>query len=950
MVFVKNASRFFSDLIFTSEDDSSTFFEVVDFVCYISPFVNEQIHKDSSLISLLVADRSLFTLRDQKRYIDDIHLILSSDHNQDKLYKYLRIYRNKEIVRIAWRDISGWSNINQTMYELSILAESFISEVSEYYHNLLSKVKGIPLNSSGYEQRLIILGMGKLGGWELNFSSDIDLIFFFEEDGFLNDSKKTSYFEFYTKVVQSFIKCLDYLTEDGFIFRVDTRLRPFGDSGPLVMSFEALENYYQGQAREWERYAMAKARVLTGDISARKKLNSILTPFIYRKYLDFRAIGEIRNLKFKISQDLKLKDKINNIKLGPGGIREIEFIAQCFQLIRGGKETKLRERRLLVLLDTIAEIGLLPKELICKLKESYCFLRLVENRLQQYADKQTHLIPDNIIQQEILACSLGFGDWKSFNKRLDSVRSFVHEVFSQVFESPQLSSDTDKFFDWTQCDVSSIYNQLNSLGLCHQYSIIPFIIEFQESFAIRQMSQRANIDINKLLTLFLKATSNLSNSVETFVRILKILESISGRTVYLSLLIENPIALSQLVKLSSSSSWIASYISKYPYLLDELLDPRRFYEPLSKNAFEAELNRLLEQQYIQDFEQLLNIMRHFKQANLLKIAASDIINDLNITQISCNLTILAESLLCFALDFAWNIVVEKHGVPPEGLHSKLYGFGVIAYGKLGGNELSYSSDLDLVFLYGGINPAALTSGPKPITCSQFYAKVVTRLVTILSTRTLSGILYEVDLRLRPSGHSGLLISSIEAYDIYQMNHAWTWEQQALVRARFIAGDAKIEHQFNEVRKRSLSRVRDLTIVRLDVKDMREKMRESLEIKNHCQFDLKQGHGGIADIEFIVQLGILSGASENSALLESTDVLSQISCLQSTGFLTEAQSDQLKLSYCRYRKEINKRALLELSATVPVDQFADLIASVKHIWLEKVDNCNLLSTNNNTGET
>ena len=394
------------DIKFINIDHQSMFNAVLNKIVTVSPFVLRNITKDSNIIHELVELGYLFETSSLYRFKSDIHNILSSIGNDIELYKILRYYRNREMVRIAWRDIAGWANIEDTMLEITSLAEAFICETLDYLFAKLCIEKGCPINKFGQIQNIVVVGMGKLGAWELNFSSDIDLIFFYENDGFLNDKKSTSYFEFYTKLVQSFIKAIDSNTENGFVFRVDTRLRPFGDSGPIVMNYEGLEIYYQGQAREWERYAMVKSRVIYGDVNAGERLQALLTQFTYRRYLDYRAVGELRQLKKKINIELQSKDKANNIKLGLGGIREIEFIGQAFQLIRGGRDKILRERSILKVLDIIYELNLLPIEIVSSLKESYCFLRTVENRLQQYEDKQTHDIPKNITQQNILACGL----------------------------------------------------------------------------------------------------------------------------------------------------------------------------------------------------------------------------------------------------------------------------------------------------------------------------------------------------------------------------------------------------------------------------------------------------------------------------------------------------------------------------------------------------------------
>jgi len=926
----------FSDLNFINSEHKEIFYQVAKKILYVSPYVHNQIRNNPKIFENIVNNGFLFEKLFSKRYLYDINNLFVSVHTDNELYRVLRNYRNQEMIRIAWRDIAGWANIDETFLDLTSLAEAFISETMEYLFLKACNSRGTPINRSGYIQRLVVLGMGKLGAWELNFSSDIDLIFFYEDDGYLDDKQCTTYYEFYTRLIQSFIKCLDTVTDNGFVFRVDTRLRPFGESGPLVMNFDGLEMYYQGQAREWERYAMVKARVVAGDFVAGEKLQNILNPFIYRRYLDYRAFGELRQLKKKISQELKRKDRRDNIKLGIGGIREIEFVGQVFQLIHGGQDKILRERRIIEVLSIIGKIGYLPQDIIIKLQYSYRFLRLVENRLQQYSDKQTHDLPTNELQCKSLAYAFGFDDWHEFLEKINYVRKIVHEIFSQVIESPQTEVDEDVIIDWSDSDEITITAQLHEIGYSNLETILPLLTEFLKSFSIRQITARGSVELNRLMPLILRAIVKCENPSETLRRILKLLEAIAGRNVYFTLLAENPLALSQLVKLSSASSWIVNYIAKYPLLLDELLDPRRLYSPLNRQSLFEELDSCLIQIENDDIEELFTSLRQFKQSHVLRIAAADIVVVIPIMVVSDYLTWLAEALISCVMQQAWKFTVQRHGTPPDASSGEIKGFAVIAYGKLGGLELSYASDLDLVFLYGGVDDSTLTVGDNPIPCGHFYAKVVKKMVSILTTQTFAGTLYEIDLRLRPSGNSGLLVSSVEAYEKYQKENAWTWEQQALVRARFIAGDFKIAEIFNDIRSRILCMSRDEMLLRQDIRQMREKMRENLEIKSLGYFDLKQARGGIADIEFIVQFGVLIGASKHPVLTQCTDVVRLLANLRDISFLSQEQADLLREAYCLFREQTHRAALLEQPATVPEKDFAAIRTRVQDVWRDKIE--------------
>jgi len=466
------------------------------------------------------------------------------------------------------------------------------------------------------------------------------------------------------------------------------------------------------------------------------------------------------------------------------------------------------------------------------------------------------------------------------------------------------------------------------------------LIDFRDSHSVRRITSRGAVELNRIMPLLLKAAVKLDNALETLGRIFKLFEAIAGRNVYFTLLAEHPMAISQLVKLASASSWIVNYIARFPLLLDELLDPRNLYAPLTLGQMRDELDRWLGRTEVDDLEHLMTALRQFKQAHVLRIAAADIMGVIPIMVVSDYLTWLSETLVGGVLKQAWRLTELRHGSPPGAEPGEIKGFGVVAYGKMGGRELSYSSDLDLVFLYGGVDDTTLTTGENPIPCAQFYARVVKRMVTLLTTQLLAGTLYEIDLRLRPSGNSGLLVSSLEAYETYQMESAWTWEQQALVRARFVVGDPVVEEGFKAIRCRSLGRVREVDALREEVRQMRDKMRENLETKSPDLFDLKQARGGIADIEFIVQFGVLSSAQEHPNLLQWTDVVRLLDALRKTGFLDAEEAESLRRAYCLYRERTHRAALLEQPALVPKHEFSEACSRIREIWLEKMEHQSL----------
>ena len=895
-----------------------------------SPFVAGQCIRRPALLRQLVDSGRLRRARGEHEYAGLLAEALAGVDDEPGLMATLRRFRNREMVRIAWRDIAGWAPLDETLADVSLLAEHCVQAALECLFRQACAARGTPCNQRGQPQNLVVLGMGKLGAWELNFSSDIDLIFAFRDDGELQDRRQTSYVEFYTRLARNLVKVIDAITEDGFVFRVDTRLRPFGDSGPLVMSFDALETYYQSQAREWERYAMVKARALAGDLEAGRELEAFLQPFVYRRYLDYRALGELRELKRKITAELVRKDRQENVKLGPGGIREIEFIGQAFQLIRGGHEKGLRERRIQAVLARLGELGLMPAASVATLAHAYRYLRTVENRLQQYADRQTHDLPTAPEERLAIAHALGHADWDGFKAALDGVRDQVHAIFREVVAGGQ---NEEAAVPALTGEPGQIAASLATLGFADTAGALPLLGAFHDTHAIRKLTARGEAELRRVLPELIRAAARTAAPLQTLERLLGLIEAIASRNVYLTLLAENPPAREQLVKLAAASPWIGNAIAHHPLLLDELLDPRSLYRPLTREELRRELAHRLASIEVDDPEALMIALRQFKQANVLRVAAADISGAIPLMVVSDYLSYLAETVVDSVMRHAWRMTAQRHGVPPGARPDEPDepdGFGVIAYGKLGGLELGYGSDLDLVFLYDG-DGLAQTDGAKPVTVAEFFARLGKRLIHLLTTNTPAGVLYETDLRLRPSGSSGLLVSRIDAFATYQMQEAWTWEQQALVKARFVAGDTRVGERFGSIRQRSLCRVRELESLRRDVREMREKMRDTLGAGEADVFDLKQDAGGIVDIEFLVQFGVLSRAHACAGLTEWTDVVRLLESLATAGFVTPDDAAFLKQAYCQYRDRVHRAALQETPARVPASEFEAERSRVRHIW-------------------
>ncbi len=896
-----------------------------------SLFIAESCIRSPNLLNDLVSSGDLFSEQRRSRYFE--YLTALTIDSEKTLMTALRKFRNREMVRIAWRDLAGWSDLNETLLDLTKLAEVCIQTALDYLYTQACERKGVPKADDGTAINIVVIGMGKLGAWELNYSSDIDLIFAYAEDGVLTDRKETTYGEFFSRICRNLVKVLDELTADGFVFRTDIRLRPFGESGPIIMTFDGMENYYLTQAREWERYAMIKARQVAGDFVSGKQLAALIKPFVYRRYLDYGAFEELRSLKLQITQELKRKDRMDNVKLGPGGIREIEFIGQAFQLIRGGQETDLQERSILKILKMLGEKQLLTQEDATQLQTSYRFLRRVENHIQQYQDKQTHDLPTDQLVQQILAFSMDFSDWETFKIKLDQVKTAVQSVFDQVFSlSAQDEIKNSGEIVWSGKSDQDSLDYLQKRGF-HQLTETHRVLEdFKNSRAIKQLTTKGLGVINRLIPQLIDAMQVVENTDETLKRVISLFEEVAGRNIYLSLLSENPQALAQLIKLSAASPWICHYLAHYPELFDELLDTRSLYEPLNKQQLKQQLEQCLDSIAVDDIEQLMIKLRQFKHLNVLRIAAADIMHVIPVMIVSDYLTYVAEVIVEQVIKRAWQLLVAKHGLPPDSNEANM-SFAVLGFGKLGGLELGYGSDLDMVFLCGYQNSTALTDGKKPLSCSQFYGRLGQKVRHIMDTKMLSGVLYEVDMRLRPSGNSGLLVTHINSYEDYLKNNAWTWEHQALVRARFISGDSELKQQFESIRRRVLSLSRIENDLKDQVIEMRNKMRQALVTKQNTHFDLKQSSGGIVDIEFIVQFHVLAYAAKYKELTDFTDNINLLVTLSDIGLLSDSNTDILKHAYYEYRDYSHHQVLQGEPAMAKNNDFVEIRTQVEHIWNE-----------------
>ncbi|EOV4648094.1 bifunctional [glutamate--ammonia ligase]-adenylyl-L-tyrosine phosphorylase/[glutamate--ammonia-ligase] adenylyltransferase [Vibrio parahaemolyticus] len=913
--------------------------EVVEqfhYVSALSQFITETIHRDEALAQQLPA--MLSELSRHQAYRTRLAALLAECPDEMSGHRVLRQFRNREMVYIAWKDFLHAWTLEESLRHLSQLAEAMIFETYQWQYKICCAEWGTPTNAEGEAQPMLIIGMGKLGGGELNFSSDIDLIFTYPENGETQGARRSiANAQFFTRLGQRIIKALDQQTFDGFCYRVDMRLRPFGESGPLVMSYAALEDYYQEQGRDWERYAMIKARVMGCEMYPQyQELRKMLRPFVFRRYIDFSAIQSLRRMKSMISSEVRRRGLTNNIKLGAGGIREIEFIAQVFQLIRGGREPSLRNRGLLETLSGIEDLALLTPQEVSNLEAAYKYLRQLENLLQAMADKQTQTLPDCDIERLKLATAMQLESWELLIEQTQQHMNKVHQVFETLIgddEEDEGSTIARHFHElWDMANKQDVLELILDQDIQVEEPAIfsKAIINFKADLAKKTLGPRGREVLNRLMPKVFDAVFAHPDAQFGLPRVLHLLHNICTRTTYLELLDEHPAALVQLVRLCTASPMISEQLSRYPILLDELIDPQQLYNPIPLDSYRTELRDFLARIPEDDMEQQMEALRQFKQICILRIAAADIAGVLPVMKVSDHLTYLAEAIVEAVVSQAWLQVSEKYGEPTHVKDREGKGFAVIGYGKVGGWELGYNSDLDIVFMHDcPVN--VYTDGKKEIDGRQFYLRLAQRIIHIFSTRTASGILYEVDTRLRPSGASGLLVSPTDAFDDYQHQDAWTWEHQALVRARMIYGDEPLAIAFHNIRHDVLCKPRDEQTLKKEVVEMREKMRDHLGGKKSGRFMIKQDVGGITDIEFLAQYLVLNYSHEKPKLTRWCDNVRIYETLIAQGVMEENQAMQLIRAYTTMRNEIHHRNLLNLDADVVEDKFVAEREWVKQAW-------------------
>lgn len=867
----------------------------------------------------------------------------SAQASEEELASQLRRFRNREMARLIFRDFNRLAAMGETTADISALADACIQMCLEFLQPRLSKDFGTPTSHRGEAQQMVVIGMGKLGDYELNLSSDIDLIFCYPKSGNTEGAARSlDNQQFFIRLAQRLIKMLDTINNEGFVFRVDMRLRPYGQSGALVLSFSAMEQYYEDQGREWERYAMIKARIVAGDVDEGRRLMALLRPFTYRRYIDYSAINSLRSMKVMINSQIQRQGKEGDVKLGRGGIREIEFIVQSFQLIRGGRDVGFQQRGVLSILDYMKESHVISATAVLELQQAYIFLRNTEHAIQGYADQQTQQLPLEPLHRSQLAYCMGFKEWDTFCQCLQMHRDNVSRHFEQVVGEPEEGDGAvDELADWItlwQGQVEDDYgiDCLQQAGFEDPRESWRLLKQFRNGESLRGIQSTGRQRIDRFVPILLQALTGSATPSRTFARLMPLLESVARRTAYLMILMENEGALKQLIILCDASAWIARQIALHPVLMDELLDVNSLYSAPGIRELADELRQFMLRVPQDDLERQMEMLRYFKMSHILRVTALEVTGQLPLMKVSDYLSYLADVLLEYVTDLAWSMVEAVHGQPCNEKGEPLERcFLVVGYGKLGGLELGHGSDLDLVFLYDAPGSQS-TSGERAISNSIFFTRVGQKIIHIVNTRTQMGMLYEIDMRLRPSGESGMLVTTMEAFRRYQRTDAWTWEHQALVRARVVAGAQVLAEQFTAIRREILLTPRDISRLRDEVVAMRRKMRDHLDRsgtddEENAVFDLKQGAGGIVDIEFMVQYAVLAWANRYPELATYTDNIRILGVLAETELFSQQTVVSLIEAYKTYRVMSHRLALQEHKGAAPSEDVADIRATVIEAW-------------------
>jgi glutamate-ammonia-ligase adenylyltransferase len=842
------------------------------------------------------------------------------------------------MVRIAWRDLAGWAHLEETLADLTAFADAAINTACEFARRPLVARYGEPCSETGVVQRLVVVGMGKLGGGELNFSSDVDLVLLFPEHGETNGPRSCANEEFFTRLGQGLVRMLETPTADGIVLRVDLRLRPFGDSGPLVASFASFEDYLPRHGRDWERYAYVKARAITAPQQYEEINTSAVRPFVYRRYLDFGVFESLRDMKSLIAREVERRELADDVKLGPGGIREIEFIVQAFQLIRGGRDRRLQTPSLLKALAILDDTRLLPANVVAELRAAYVYLRRLENRLQMLGDAQVHQLPADPASRERIATAMGAADWPGLLQELNQHRARVSGHFRFVVfggSDPERNSfkiDLGRFWD-SQAETAALTESLTGAGFAEAEEASRILLELRASSLVRKLDEPGRKRLQNLLPALLSDIAASGAQLAVLRRVLRIIEAIGQRSAYFALLQENAPARARLVELCGHGDFLAQQIASHPLLLDELIDERLLSGMTGRAELARELALRMELVQEDDPERQVEALRHFQRAAVFRVGVADLTGRLPVMQVSDRLTDIAELIVGRAMELSWQQITAQHGAPQcdDGAGLRPVCIAAAGYGKLGGMELGYSSDLDLVFLHDSYGERQETDALRPVDNQVFFIRLAQRIVHLLTMHSAAGRLYEVDVRLRPSGKGGMLVTSIRAFSEYQRKEAWTWEHQALLHARSVAGAPELRAEFEAIRMDVLSNHVRRDTLRTEVRTMRERMRKELSRATDSQFDIKQDAGGVADIEFLAQYWALRWAKEYPPLAMFSDTIRQLESVASADLVPQVTVDLLIVAYQAYRVRTHHLSLMNEQPIVPRTEFVTERAAVTRTW-------------------
>jgi len=918
----------------------------VPFVFAGSDFVAQLCARDGKLLPELLARQDLHRTLAPADFPARV-FAPPPDAGEADILSALRRWRRHEIVRIAWRDLAGWADLSETLSDLSAFADAAIEAAVRYARRDLVMRYGEPRSAQGEVQPLVVLAMGKLGGGELNFSSDVDLVFLFPEHGETDGARSIANEEFFTRLGQGVIRLLGAPTHEGSVLRVDMRLRPFGDSGPLVASFASFEDYLPRHGRDWERYAYVKARAVTARDAYAELYAAAVRPFVYRRYLDYGVFESLREMKGLIGREVERRELADHVKLGPGGIREIEFMVQAFQLIRGGRERRLQTTSLLQALQLIESWKWLPQGAVEDLRAAYVYLRRLENRLQMLGDAQTHKLPEDELSRERIALAMGVAGWSDLLAQLNQHRERVSRQFRLVVfggaehDSAAVRIDLGRFWD-TQAETAALAESLANAGFGASTEATRLLLELRSSALVRKLDEAGRKRLQALLPPLLAdvartgATAAGSEAqLQVLRRVLRIVEAIGQRSAYFALLQENATARARLVELCGHGDFLTQQIASHPLLLDELIDERLLADLPSRATLEAEVRSRLEQFVEDDPEHQVEALCHFQRAAIFRVAVADLTGRLPLMRVSDRLTEIAEIIVEHAIELGWRQITAQYGVPycGEGDARRPVSICVVGYGKLGGMELGYSSDLDLVFLHDSHGEQQETDAAKPIDNQIFFVRLAQRIMHLLTMHSAAGRLYEVDVRLRPSGKGGLLVTSMEAFVEYQRREAWTWEHQALLHARAVAGAAKLRAEFENIRLEVLADHVRRDTLRSEVRSMRERMRKELSKGGGPRFDIKQDPGGVADIEFLAQYWALWWAKDYPPVAMFSDTIRQLESVASANLVPQSTVDVLTSAYRAFRARSHHLSLAGAEAIVSATEFVSERAAVSRLWKE-----------------